>query len=274
MNGSHNILEKLTIENVKIELMRTAFGHGETYFSKLDPRMLIVWCTIFTILPWFTHNLTILLGLSMFMGVLAYQAKVSPLLIILLAIGIFSQFFYIVTLAIFLGGSFSAAVSIIPLTLKLLVISLATMAVFTSIDPEKFSDSLLSFGVPAKFGFGVSYGYRMLPILLEEYENLIHSFRLRGKKPDKKGWFYFYYLVYYAKMAVVAFYPMMLNTAKRTRTTVEALEVRGFSYTLESSASKKLKLAHLTYTKSDTYFIIWTVVATGLIYTVGYVLPL
>lgn len=75
-------------------------------------------------------------------------------------------------------------------------------------------------------------------------------------------------------MAVVAFYPMMLNTAKRTRTTVEALEVRGFSYTLESSASKKLKLAHLTYTKSDTYFIVWTIVATGLIYTVGYVVPL
>ena len=114
------------------------------------------------------------------------------------------------------------------------------MAVFTSVDPEKFSDSLLSFGVPAKFGFGVSYGYRMLPILLEEYENIIHSFRLRGKKPAK-GLFYTRYLYYYAKMAVIAFYPMMLNTAKRTRTTVEALEVRGFSY---SSLKFSLKRAN------------------------------
>ena len=259
---------------MKIELMRTAFGHGETYFSKLDPRMLIIWCTIFTILPWFTHNLTILLGLSVFMGILAYHARVSPLLIILLAAGIFSQFFYIVTLAVFLGGSFGAALAIVPLTLKLLIISLATMAVFTSIDPEKFSDSLLSFGVPAKFGFGVSYGYRMLPILLEEYENLIHSFRLRGKKPAKKGIFYVYYLIYYAKMAVVAFYPMMLNTAKRTRTTVEALEVRGFSYTMESSVSKELKLAHLKMTRFDAYFIAITIMVTGAVYTVGTISPL
>ena len=77
--------------------------------------MLIVWCSVFTIVPWFTHNLTILFGLTLFMAALAYQAKVSPLLIILLSAGVVSQFIYIVSLAIFLGGSFEAAWAIIPL---------------------------------------------------------------------------------------------------------------------------------------------------------------
>lgn len=254
--------------------MRTAFGHGETYFSKLDSRMLIIWSSVFSIIPWFTHNLTILFGLTLFMAVLAYQARISPLLIILLGAGVLSQFVYIVTLAVFLGGSFEAAWSIVPLTFKLLIISLATMSVFTSVDPEKFSDSLLSFGVPAKFGFGVSYGYRMLPILLEEYENIIHSFRLRGRKPAKKGVLYSKYLFYYIKMAIIAFYPMMLNTAKRTRTTVEALEVRGFSYSIESSASKELKLEHLKMSKNDGYFIAMTLVVTAIIYTTGWLIPM
>ncbi|MFJ7974446.1 energy-coupling factor transporter transmembrane component T family protein [Peribacillus sp. NPDC096379] len=274
LNVFQKLFSKLSVENIKIELMRTAYGTEETVLSKLDPRMLIVWSLFFTTVPWFIHNMTILIGLAVLMGVLAYMARVSPLLIVLLIIGVISQFTYLIFVALFLGGTFTALLAVIPLTIKIMIISLSSMAVFTSMDPEKFSDALLSFGVPGKFSFGVSYGYRMLPILIEEYQSIIQSFRLRGKMPTKKGILYWRYIVYFLKISVLAFYPMMLNTAKRTRTTVEALEIRGFSYSEENDLAKKLKLKALKMNKYDYQFVAITSVITICIINIGLFYPL
>lgn len=268
------LFSKLSVENIKIELMRTAYGTEATVLSRLDPRMLIIWSLFFTTVPWFIHNMTILVGLAVLMTILAYMARVSPLLIILLIIGVISQFSYLVFVALFLGGNFTALLAVVPLTVKIVIISLSSMAIFTSMDPEKFSDALLSFGVPGRFSFGVSYGYRMLPILIEEYQSIIQSFRLRGKMPAKKGVLYWRYILYFIKISVFAFYPMMLNTAKRTRTTVEALEIRGFSYTQEDPAAKKLKLASLKMKKHDYQFVIITALITICIFNVGIYYPL
>jgi energy-coupling factor transport system permease protein len=67
---------------------------------------------------------------------------------------------------------------------------------------------------------------------------------------------------------------MMLNMAKRTRTTVEALEIRGFSYTLEDDKAKKLKLASLKMSKYDYRFLTVTAMLTILIVNVGVFYPL
>ncbi|MGP4063537.1 energy-coupling factor transporter transmembrane component T family protein [Oceanobacillus sp. M65] len=274
MGVFQKFFSKLTVENIKIELMRTAYGNEQTPLARLDPRMLILWVLVYSIIPWLTHNMTILIGLTLFTAVLAYLSRVSPLLIILLIIGVISQFTYLIFAAMFLGNSYAALIAVIPVALKVSCVSLATMAVFTSMDPEKFSDALLKMGVPGKFSFGVSYGYRMLPILIEEYQSIIHSFRLRGKQPEKPGFLYVRYIYYYAKMCVVAFYPMMLNTAKRTRTTVEALEVRGFSYTLENNVAKDLKLGYLKMKKYDVQFLAITLLVTASVYTTGVLMPL
>jgi energy-coupling factor transport system permease protein len=54
-----------------------------------------------------------------------------------------------------------------------------------------------------------------------------------------------------ARIAVQAFYPLVLNTAKRTRTTVEALETRGFTSATRDGAGRRLRSAHLRYTAGD-----------------------
>lgn len=274
MNSFQKFFQKLNVENIKIELMRTAYGNQETFLARLDPRMLVIWVLVYSVIPWLTHNMTILIGLTCFTAFLAYMSRVSPLLILLLIIGVISQFTYLIFAALFLSSSLSAMVAIIPVTLKITTVSLASLAVFTSMDPEKFSDALHSFGVPGKFSFGVSYSYRMLPILIEEYQNIIHSFRLRGKSPDKKGFLYSRILFYYLKMCILAFYPMMLNTAKRTRTTIEALEVRGFSYAAENKETKKMKLAYLKYQRSDYLFLAYTCAITAGIYISGNLFPI
>ncbi len=52
-------------------------------------------------------------------------------------------------------------------------------------------------------------------------------------------------------MIMQSFYPLMLNTAKRSRTTVEALELRGYRYAAVNKAVKKIKLASLKVSCND-----------------------
>ncbi|MDZ5782037.1 energy-coupling factor transporter transmembrane component T family protein [Marinococcus luteus] len=243
------------IEWIKLELLKTAYGKKETYLGQVDPRTVIIWYFIVSLLPWFTFNIFILLGLMLYTSVLAVITRVSPLIIFLLSIGILSELGYIFLVVFLLGGDVEAYTSLLILTFKISIMSIASVAAFASMDPEKLSDALLSFGVPAQFSFAVSYGYRMLPILMDEYQQIIQSFRLRGKAPQSHGFLKWRIIYYYTVIVVKAFYPMMLNTAKRTRTTVEALEVRGFSYSLHSSEAKKQKLSHLTFGSREHLFI-------------------
>ena len=52
-----------------------------------------------------------------------------------------------------------------------------------------------------------------------------------------------------------SFYPLMLNTAKRSRTTVEALELRGYRYAAANKSVKKIKLAALKVSYNDLLFL-------------------
>lgn len=263
------IWEKLSVERIKIELLRTAYGQSMTFLSKFDPRMLIGWYSFFAIAPWFIHNKTVLIGMLLAIAILTYTSKPSVLVLIVLAFGLVTDTAYMLIVALAFGGGFSAALALSTLTLKLLVIALASIAVFSSMDPEKLSDALLSLGMPAQFSFGVAYGYRMLPILIEEYNNLLYSYRLRGRAPLRKGFLGWRSLVYMGKISVLAFYPLILNTAKRTRTTVEALEVKGFTYAVKDPRVKRIKLAYLKILPRDYAFIIVSAIYVAFLFWLG-----
>ena len=61
--------------------------------------------------------------------------------------------------------------------------------------------------------------------------------------------------IYQVKIIMESFYPLMLNTAKRSRTTVEALELRGYRYAAVNKSVKKIKLAALKVTYNDGLFL-------------------
>ena len=66
------------------------------------------------------------------------------------------------------------------LTLKVASVSLASITVFSGLDPDRLSNGLMWFGCPEKLSFSISYAYRMLPMLMEEFQNVLLSYRLRG----------------------------------------------------------------------------------------------
>ncbi|RDW16908.1 cobalt transporter [Oceanobacillus arenosus] len=255
MEYRQKLFDKLSVEQVKIELLNTAYGNDQTFLAKLDPRTLFIWYLFFGFAPWFIHNQAILLGMFAFVVVMMLIARSSPLIIFILCLGLLGQGGYLLLAAWFFGGDLSTIMPLLILTMKLSIISLASISVFTSMDPEKLSDGLLKVGVPGQVSFSISYAYRMLPSLIEEYHHVFLSFRLRGKAPEKHGILYWRSIAYFVKIAMLSFYPLMLSTSKRARTTVEALETKGSFFAFNNPKVKAIKLAHLTFRQRDYWFL-------------------
>ena len=100
--------EKLSIEYVKEELLKTAYGTRDTFLARLDPRSLIVWYLFFGIVPWFIHNKTILSGFLIFMIVMTMVSRVSPLIIIILCLGLLGEISVLLFISLFFGGGFES----------------------------------------------------------------------------------------------------------------------------------------------------------------------
>ena len=183
-------------------------------------------------------------------------AHVAGLVLFLFGLGVFSQTGYLLVVTWLFGGDASAIAPLLVLTLKVATVSLASVTVFSGMDPDKLANGLMWFGCPEQLSFSISYAYRMLPILMEEFQNVLLSYRLRGNPPAHDTlWGKIRYLAYQIQIIICAFYPLMLNTAKRSRTTVEVLEIKGYRYAAANPEVKKLKLATLKVTNNDLLFL-------------------
>ena len=93
-------------------------------------------------------------------------------------------------------------------------------------------------------------------MLMEEFQSILLSYRMRGNPPEHETLAgKARYLIYQVKVMIQAFYPLMLNTAKRSRTTVEALEIKGYRYAAVNRQVKKMKLSTLKVTYNDLLFL-------------------
>lgn len=262
---SENILDKISIDFLRNQVLKNAYGNNDTFIAGLDPRILILWYLFFGIVPWFLNDVPVLLGLFIMMVFTTWITRIAPLVLFLFGLGVFTQTGYLLLVSLFFGGNVETIIPLLIMTLKVAIVSLASITVFSGLDPDRLANGLEWYGCPERLSFSISFGYRMLPILMEEFQNILLSYRLRGNAPAKdtfKGkckW-----LVYQVKIIMLAFYPLMLNTAKRSRTTVEALELKGYRYASNNMAVKKIRLSSLKLGKNDAVY-----VAVSVLWTVG-----
>ena len=253
---SENVLDKFSMDFLRSQVLKNAYGNDDTVIAALDPRILIGWYLFFGVVPWFVSDLPFLLGSFLLVMVTTLLARVAGLVLFLFALGVFSQTGYLFVVTLLFGGSAAAAAPLLVLTLKVATVSLASITVFSGLDPDRLSNGLMWYGCPERLSFSISYAYRMLPMLMEEFQNVLLSYRLRGNPPDHStvpG--KVRYLIYQVKIIMASFYPLMLNTAKRSRTTVEALELRGYRYAASNKAVKKMKLSALKVRYNDLLFL-------------------
>ena len=253
---SENILDKLSMDFLRNQVLKNAYGNDDTVIAKLDPRVLLVWYLFFGLVPWFSGNVVFLAGCFMLVMATTLLARVAGLVLFLFILGVFSQTGYLLIVSLFFGGNATTILPLLILTLKVATVSLASITVFSGLDPDRLSNGLMWFGCPERLSFSISYAYRMLPMLMEEFQNVLLSYLLRGKAPESKGFVgQVKKLIYQVKIIMQAFYPLMLNTAKRSRTTVEALEMRGYRYAATNKEVKKMKLSSLRVTYDDLMFL-------------------
>ena len=253
---SENILDKFSMDFLRSQVLKNAYGNDDTVIAALDPRVLIGWYLFFGVVPWFVSDLPFLLGCFLLVMVTTLLARGAGLVLFLFALGVFSQTGYLFVVTLLFGGSAAAIVPLLVLTLKVSTVSLASITVFSGLDPDRLSNGLMWYGCPERLSFSISYAYRMLPMLMEEFQNVLLSYRLRGNPPCHDTFSgKVRYLIYQVKIIMESFYPLMLNTAKRSRTTVEALELRGYRCAASSKAVKKLRLASLKVTYNDLLFL-------------------
>ncbi len=253
---TENILDKFSMNFLKDQVLKNAYGNNDTVISALDPRILIVWYLFFGLVPWFVDDLWFLGACFALVVITTLLAHIVGLVLFVFALGVFSQTGYLFIVSLFFGGDASAIAPLLILTLKVATCSLASITVFSGLDPDRLANGLMWFGVPERLSFSISYAYRILPMLMEEFQNILLSFRMRGMEPEHDTFMgKIRYLIYQVKMIMQAFYPLMLNTAKRSRTTVEALEIRGYRNAAVNREVRRIKLSSLHVTYNDGLFL-------------------
>lgn len=270
---SENILDKFSMDFLRNQVLKNAYGNNDTVIAARDPRVLLVWYLFFGLVPWFVQDTTFLLGCFVLVMITTLLARVAGLVLLLFAVGVFSQTGYLLIATWLFGGDASAVAPLLVLTLKVATISLASVTVFSGLDPDRLANGLMWFGCPEQLSFSISYAYRILPMLMEEFQNVLLSYRLRGNPPAHDTLTgKIKYLAYQVRIIMAAFYPLMLNTAKRSRTTVEALELRGYRYAATNKTVRRIKLAGLHLSWDDGIFaavsVLWvavTVLLAGLV---------
>lgn len=264
----------LSVDWVRLELLRTAYSTRGGVFARMDPRMVLAWYLVTALAPWFTHDFTVLVGLFLLGAVAVVLARVGPLVLGLFLFGLVGNVLGLFVTAFLFGGDLQTLAALAELNLKLGAVSMASLAAFVSLDPEKLSDALLALRAPEILAFGVSYGYRMLPILVDEYVTVLDGQRLRYAPVEHRGFLGWRVAPHWGILAVTAFYPIMLNTAKNVRTTVEALETRGFTFSASDPSGRKLRLAYLRISGFDVLVLGTTVLAIISAYVIGAQFPL
>ena len=253
---SETLYDKISLDFRRNQVLKNAYGNNDTLIAGMDPRMLLVWYLFFGLVPWFVNDLPFLIGCFLLVMATTWLAHVAGLVLALFAVGVFTQTGYLLLVTLLFGGNASAVVPLLVLTLKVATVSLASITIFSGLDPDQLANGLMWYGCPERLSFSISYAYRMLPLLLEEFQNVLLSYRLRGNPPAHETLAgKVRYLAYEVQVIIQSFYPLMLNTAKRSRTTVEVLELKGYRYAAVNKEVKKLKLSHLKLSNNDLLFL-------------------
>lgn len=74
---SENILDKLSIDFLRNQVLKNAYGNNDTVIAGMDPRILLVWYLFFGLVPWFVNDLPFLIGCFLLVAVTTMMAKVA-----------------------------------------------------------------------------------------------------------------------------------------------------------------------------------------------------
>ena len=88
---SESVLDKFSMDFLRNQVLKNAYGNDDTVIAKLDPRILIAWYLFFGLAPWFVNDLWFLMASFLLVVATTLLAKVAGLVLLVFALGVFSQ---------------------------------------------------------------------------------------------------------------------------------------------------------------------------------------
>ena len=141
-----SILDKFSMDFLRNQVLKNAYGNDDTVIAGLDPRVLLIWYLFFGLVPWFINDVVLLLGLFLFVVLTTRAARIAPLVLFLFCVGVFTQTGYLLVMALFFGGDSSLVAPLLVMTLKVAVVSLASVTVFSGLDPDRLASGTTGSG--------------------------------------------------------------------------------------------------------------------------------
>ena len=86
-----------------------------------------MWYLFFGLVPWFVNNLWFLMACFLLVLITTVLARVAGLVLLLFAVGVFTQTGYLLVVSFLFGGDASTIVPLLILTLKVATCSLASV---------------------------------------------------------------------------------------------------------------------------------------------------
>ena len=257
---SENILDKFSIDYLRNQVLKNAYGNDDTVIAKLDPRVLLIWYLFFGLVPWFLKDVILLLCLFLFVALTTRAAKIAPLVLFLFCLGVFTQTGYLFIAALFFGGNAQTIVPLLVMTLKVAVVSLASVTVFSGLDPDRLASGMLWFGCPGQLSFSISFAYRILPVLMEEFQNILLSYRLRGNPPSNRTLFgKIRYLCYQVKMVIQSFLSVDAEHGEAFPHNGGGAGTERIPLSVKDPRVRRMKLAMLKVSRTDVAFIVFSI---------------
>ena len=101
---SDSIVDKVSMDFLRNQVLKNAYGNDDTFIARRDPRILLVWYLFFALVPWFCGQYTLPSGAFLLVTVTTIMARVAGLVLLLFGIGVFSQTGYLFVVSLFLRG--------------------------------------------------------------------------------------------------------------------------------------------------------------------------
>ena len=54
---SESVFDKLSMDFLRSQVLKNAYGNDDTVIAALDPRILIAWYLFFGLIPWFVNDI-------------------------------------------------------------------------------------------------------------------------------------------------------------------------------------------------------------------------
>ena len=104
---SESILDKFSMDFLRNQVLKNAYGNDDTVIAALDPRVLLAWYLFFGLVPWFVNDIPFLLGCFLLVMATTILARVAGLVLLVFAVGVFSQTGYLLLVSLLFGGNAS-----------------------------------------------------------------------------------------------------------------------------------------------------------------------